>query len=131
MRTRTVVSAAAVAGVLWAAVLAGQQEMKERPGPGSGITNVTGAVSITNTPAVLATQQGEWTVAVNNVPGVRIMEIPSPGFLRAGYRYEITWTDGGTDTVLIESISGNGWVEVERGRRWVNVLSARSIRDVR
>ena len=131
MRMRHVISALAVTAVLWVAVAAQQQEMKERPGPGSGITHVTGAVSITNTPTVMATQEGEWRVAVNNVPSVRITDMPSPGFLRAGYRYEITWGDGSIDTVLVESLAGNGWIEVERGRRWVNVNAARSIREAR
>jgi len=105
--------------------------MKPKPGPGSGITNVTGDVRITNAPAVRASQDGEWRVAVENVPGVRITEVPSPGFLRSGYRYEITWPDGSNETVAVDSIAGNGWIEVERGRRWVNVSSARSIREAR
>jgi hypothetical protein len=129
-RLRTAL-AVGVAGLLWVAVSAQQQEMKPLPGPGSGITNVTGSVSITGTPAVLASQEGDWAVAVSNVPSVRIMEVPSPGFLRAGYRYEITWPGGDTDTVLIDRIAGNGWIEVERGRRWINVTSARSIAEAR
>ena len=131
MSTRHVITALAAAAVLWVAVAAQQQEMKERPGPGSGITNVTGAVSITNTPTVMAAQEGEWRVAVNNVPSVRITDMPSPGFLRAGYRYAITWPDGSIDTVLVESLSGSGWIAVEGGRQWVNVTTARSIREAR
>ena len=131
MSRRSTVLALGVAAVLWAAVSAQQQEMKPRPGPGSGITNVTGEVQVTNTPTVRASQQGEWRLAVESLPGVRITELPSPGFLRSGYRYEITWPDGSHETVTVDRIAGNGWIEVERGRRWVNVTSARSIAEAR
>ena len=127
MRKPVIVMSIAAATVLWVAVSAQQQEMKPRPGPGSGITNVAGEVAITNTPTVQAAQAGEWQVSVANVPGVRVTELPSPGFLRSGTSYEITWADGATETVQVDKSAGNGWIEVERGRRWVNVSSARSI----
>jgi len=132
----TVVVALAGAGLLWVAVSA-QQEMSPRPGPGSGIMNVTGSVSVTNTPAVTVAnspavqQQGDWRVAINNTPSVRVTEVPSPGFLRTGSRYEITWVDGTSETVTVSSIATNGWIEVERSRRWINLTSARSISEVR
>lgn len=131
MSRRSTGLALAAAAVLWVAVSAQQQEMKPKPGPGSGITNVTGDVRITNAPSVRASQEGEWRVAVENVPGVRIIEVPSPAFLRSGSRYEISWPDGSKDTVTVDSVAGNGWIEVERGRRWVNVTTARSIAEAR
>ena len=136
MQKRTIVvtvSAAALLGVAAAA----QQEMLPKPGPGSGVTNVTGSVSIANTPnvnvanTVQAAQQGEWRVAIQDTPSVRVTEVPSPGFLRTGSRYEITWVDGTSETVTISSLAANGWIEVERSRRWVNLSSARSIREDR
>lgn len=131
MRRPVIVMSIVTAAVLWVAVSAQQQEMKPRPGPGSGITTVVGEVAITNAPTVQAAQAGEWRVSVQNVPGVRVTEFPSPGFLRTGVRYEITWPDGATDTVQVEKSAGNGWIEVDRGRAWVNVSSARSIREAR
>jgi hypothetical protein len=131
MRKLPIVLSIAAAGMLWVAVSAQQQEMKSKPGPGSGITTVVGEVAITNAPTVQAAQAGEWRVNVENVPGVRVTEFPSPGFLRSGLRYEITWADGATETVQVEKSAGNGWIEVERGRRWVNVTTARSIREAR
>ena len=131
MRKPAIVLSIAAATVLWVAVSAQQQEMKPKPGPGSGITTVVGEVAITNAPTVQAAQTGQWHVTVENVPGVRITEFPSPGFLRTGYRYEITWGDGTTDTMQVERSAGNGWIEVESGRRWVNVATARSIREAR
>jgi hypothetical protein len=121
-----------VAALLWVAVSA-QQEMSPRPGPGSGLMNVsvtnTPSVTVANSPAVQ--QQGEWRVAINNTPSVRVTEVPSPGFLRTGARYEITWVDGTSETVTISSIATNGWIEVERSRRWINLTSARSIAEAR
>ena len=131
MRKLPIVLSFAAAAALWVVVSAQQQEMKPKPGPGSGITNVVGEVAITNAPSVQAAQAGEWRVSVENVPGVRVTEFPSPGFLRSGLRYEITWADGATEAVQVEKSAGNGWIEVERGRRWVNVTTARSIREAR
>jgi hypothetical protein len=106
-----------------------QQEMLPKPGPGSGITTVTGSVSVTNTPGVRAAQEGDWHVAVLNTPSVRVTEVPSPGFLRSGATYQITWVDGSKESVTISSVATNGWVEVERSRRWINLASARSIAE--
>ena len=131
MHSPAIVLSLAAAGAVWVAVSAQQQEMKPKPGPGSGITTVTGEVSVTNTPNVRAAQEGEWRVDVDSIPGIRVTEVPTPGFLRSGYRYEITWADGAKETVSIDSVAGNGWIEVERGRRWVNVSAARSIGEAR
>jgi hypothetical protein len=118
------------AALLWVVVSA-QQEMLPRPGPGSGVTSVTGSVSIANTPNVRATQDGDWRVAVANTPSVRVTEVPAPAFLHAGSTYEIIWTDGYKEIVTVASIAANGWIEVERGRRWINPASARSISENR
>ena len=139
MQKSTMVLAVSAAALLWVAVSAQQQDMLPKPGPGSGITNVTGSVSIANTPNVTvantpnvrAAQDGDWRVAIQNTPSVRVTEVPSPGFLRTGSRYEVTWVDGTTETVTISSIATNGWIEVERSRRWINLSSARSIREDR
>lgn len=139
MQKSTMVVAAAAAALLWVALSAQQQEMLPKPGPGSGVTNVTGSVNIANTPSVNvanapnvhARQEGDWRVAVANVPSVRVTEVPSPGFLRTGSRYEITWVDGTSETVTISNLATNGWIEVERSRRWINLSSARSIREDR
>lgn len=139
MQKSTMVVAVAAAALLWVALSAQQQEMLPKPGPGSGVTNVTGSVNIANTPSVNvanapnvhARQEGDWRVAVANVPSVRVTEVPSPGFLRTGSRYEITWVDGTSETVTISNLATNGWIEVERSRRWINLSSARSIREDR
>lgn len=136
MQKLTIVATLGAAALLWVAVSA-QQEMSARPGPGSGIMNVTGSVSVTNTPSVTVAntpavqQQGDWRVAINNTPSVRVTEVPSPGFLRAGSRYEITWVDGTSETVTVSSIAASGWIEVERSRRWINLTSARAIAEAR
>jgi hypothetical protein len=126
----TPVIALAAAALVWVVVSA-QQEMLPRPGPGSGVTSVTGSVSIANTPNVRASQDGDWHVAVANTPSVRVTEVPPPAFLRAGTTYEIIWTDGYREIVSVSSIAANGWIEVERGRRWINPSSARSISENR
>ena len=130
MKISTLALTLGAAAALWITASA-QQEVLPRPGPGSGVTNVTGSVAIANTPNVRASQDGNWEVAVSNVPSVRVTEVPSPAFLRTGSRYEIAWIDGTSETVTISSIATNGWIEVERSRRWINVSSARSIREDR
>lgn len=136
MQKLTVVATLSAAALLWAAVSA-QQEMSPRPGPGSGILTVTGSVNVENTPAVTVAntpavrQDGDWRVAINNTPSVRVTEVPSPGFLRTGTSYEITWVDGTRETVTVSSIATNGWIEIERSRRWINLTSARSIAEAR
>jgi hypothetical protein len=129
LRTTAALSLSAAA-LLWVVVSA-QQEMLPKPGPGSGVTHVRGAVDIANSPTVLASQEGDWRVAVLNTPSVRVTEVPSPAFLRSGAGYEITWADGAKETVTVSGIAANGWIEVERGRRWINLSSARSIAEQR
>ena len=126
MQKSTIAISLCAAALLWVAVSA-QQELYTRPGPGSGVTNVTGSVSIANVPNVRATQDGDWRVAVANVPGVRVTEVPSPAFIRAGSTYEIIWMDGSKESVTISGIGANGWLDVAGGRRWINLAGARSV----
>ena len=130
MQKSTIAVSLAAAAFLWVA-LSAQQETLPKPGPGSGVTSVAGSVSIINTPSVSAAQEGDWRVAVSNTPSVRVTEVPSPGFLRTGTTYEIVWVDGSKETVTVSSIATNGWIEVERSRRWINLSSARSIAENR
>lgn len=127
-KSALIIAFCAAAGV-WIAVSA-QQEVYTRPGPGTGITNVVGSVSIANVPKVMSTQDGEWRVAVGNTPTVRVAEVPAPSFVRAGGRYEITWADGTTEAVTAGTIAPNGWIETDSGRRWINLSTARSVRSV-
>ena|SRR5918999_1759173 len=130
MQKSTIALAITAAAFAWVYVSA-QQEMSPRPGPGSGITNVTGSVNIANAPNVRAAQDGEWRVAIGNTPTVRVTELPPLTFLRTGGRYEVTWADGTIDTVTVVSLASNGWIEVDRSRRWINLSSARSIAEHR
>ena len=123
MRTPAVISGIFFAALLFVAVSA-QQEMSPRPGPGSGIMDVRGSVNVANTPNVRAAQEGDWRVAVANTPSVRVS---SPPFLKTGARYVITWTDGSSETVGVASLGGDGWIEVEGARRWVNLSAARAV----
>ena len=128
--------ALAIALVVWVG-LGAQQEMLPRPGPGSGVTGVS--------------QKGEWSVAINNTPSVRItnpIQVRGPIFLKRG-AYRVTWPNGETEGVTIINIASetqrtgdrmaerspelitDGWVEVqsEGRRRWVNIMAARSIEE--
>jgi hypothetical protein len=112
--------------VLWTG-LAAQQEVQPRPGPGSGVTNV----SVVNRPAVLADQLGDWQVAISRMPtvGVRV-----PPFAFKGTRYLVTWPNGDIDKIAIVDTSEDGWVQVENtgGRmRWLNLSTARSLEEVK
>jgi hypothetical protein len=118
MRIAMTATAVGVAGVLWAGVAA-QQEMLPKPGPGSGITKVIGAVSVSNT------------------PDVRVVELPpitiaAPPFVRKSGRYEITWADGDAEKVTVLESGPDGWVQVEgMRRRWVNLRAARTVEESR
>ncbi len=114
-----------------AAFTAGQQ-IKERPGFGSGIVQVEGSVDVAaiKTPVhvhgtVSAAQAGSWSVAVSNVPTV---VVAAPAFLKAGGRYSVIWSTGDSETVTIASVGNGGWVRLSgSGERWINLTSARSV----
>jgi len=129
MRRPMLVTAIGAAVLLWAVVSA-QQEVLPKPGPGSGIVRVTGSVDVSNAPEVQATQRGPWQVAINNVPSVKVAEMPGPSFLKRGLRYEVTWLDGQVEAVVVAS-ARDGWIEVESPRRWINVSAVRTIQEAR
>jgi hypothetical protein len=116
MRIAVVAVALGIAGALWIGVSA-QQDMLPKPGPGSGITKVTGAVNISNT------------------PDVRVVDLPplslaSPAFARKGGSYIITWPDGGTENIIVAEVGSDGWLRADGGRRrWVNLRVAKAIEE--
>ena len=132
MRIAIAAAAVGVAGVLWAGVAA-QQELLPKPGPGSGVVQVTGTVHVLNTPDVRVSNTPD--VRVSNTPDVRITQLPpvaiAPApFVRKNRQYTITWTDGGTERITVLETGQDGWVEVEGTRaRWVNLRAAKSIEE--
>ena len=114
----------ALAAMLWSGVSA-QQEMLPRPGPGSGISKVAGSVTIDEMPDVNAKQRGPWRVGITDLPEIQLAGLP---FVRAGSRYEVTWSGGEKESFAVTAVGTNGWVKVEGSRsRWVNLSSARSV----
>jgi len=127
MRTAMVTTVLGVAALLWAGVSA-QQEVLPKPGPGSGITRVTGSVEVSNALEVHAAQRGAWEVAISNTPSVRVAEVAGPSFIRSGQRFQITWADGQTEVVVASAAARDGWVPVSgTPGRWVNLANARAI----
>jgi len=131
MRDSIIVIGVGAVVLFWAGVAA-QQEMLPKPGPGSGITRVTGAVEVSNAPEVHAAQRGAWEVSIGNTPRVRVAETAGPSFLKKGLQYEITWGDGQSEVVTIADAGRDGWIEVEGPRRrWISLASARAIQAAR
>ena len=123
MRIRLIATGVIGVALFWAATAA--QQTQPRPGPGSGIVTVEGTVDIRNMPAVRAAQQGEWRVSITNVPTVIAGPVP---FLKAGQRYQITWSTGERELVRTVAMEPGGWVRVaDTPDRWINLGSARSI----
>ena len=126
MSPRLMLLATGGALLIWAGAAA-QQETRPTPGPGSGIMNVAGTVSIGNEPRV----------QVSNTPDVRIANIPMvvgapPPFLRINGRYTITWPDGASDDVTVTDAGQGGWAQVQSAgarRKWVNLVTARAIEE--
>ena len=127
MHTRFI-AGVAVALLFWA-VLSAKQETRTTPGFGTGVVTVRGTVGIENTPDVRAMQGGEWRVAIANVPAVAVS---GTAFARRGGRYEVIWTNGERETIVVVEVGQSGWVQVdERGRRrWVNLAVARSVAEL-
>ncbi|HJR60004.1 MAG TPA: hypothetical protein VJ813_11415 [Vicinamibacterales bacterium] len=131
MRIALVTTALGIAVVSWAGISA-QQEMLPKPGPGSGVTHVLGSVEVKNAPEVHAAQRGDWQVAINNTPSVRVSEVAGPSFIRPGQRFQITWADGQTETVTASAAARDGWVQVgETPGRWINLANARAVASAR
>lgn len=128
--TRVVGLAAGAAALLWVGVVGAQQEMRPRPGAGSGVMDV----NVINHPAVTAAQSGDWRVSLASTADVRIANTPTvstaaPGFLRRGERYEITWGERELEIVTIDELLSNGWVRAmsNGSSRWLNLNNARGI----
>ena len=126
-RMGQVMLAVTLAAAVWVGVSA-QQEMQSRPGPGSGVMNV----NVVNHPAVTASQNGEWRVAIDNVPTVRLasparVSVNVPEFVVKGRTYLVTWGDGTTETITVQEISEDGWIQISGRTRWVNLGTARAI----
>jgi hypothetical protein len=95
------------------------------------VVPIAGVVHVGNTPTVNAGQLGDWKVAVSNVPDVNVANTPSvtmpaPDFVKARTRYEVIWTNGDRELVVVEQLGDDGWVRVN-DQRWINVLAARSL----
>ena len=126
MRIVLVVGSLALVAMVWPG-LSAQQEMLPRPGPGSGLSKVTGSVTIDEMPDVNAKQRGPWRVGITELPEVHLAGL---SFLRAGSRYEVTWPAGDKETLAVTAVTSNGWVKVDQRSRWVNLALARSVEAV-
>ena len=143
-KTFIIIGALALAVTTWTQLRAQQQEMLSRPGPGSGITR--------------AAQHGDWEVAISNTPTVRIatpfpVHLRGPVFLR-NRTYKITWPNGDVERVTMIAVPdqrpadrnadrlpersaetmADTWAEVQSesgNKRWINLMAARSIEEVR
>lgn len=131
--TRTIGIALAGAALLWVGTAA-QQEVRDRPGFGSGTMDVR----VVNHPAVTATQNGLWRVSLADTADVRIANTPTvataaPSFVEQGRSYGVSWPSGRAETVSVVSLGTNGWVEVKNGnrRRWINLNNAEGIEESR
>ena len=120
MRSLVVIAVLGAAGFLWTGVGA---QVYRQPDAGTGLVTVAGAVEITNTPSVMATQVGPWKVDVANTPSVTL---PPPDFLRSRTKYEVVWPNGDRESVVVDQIGRDGWVRVD-DHRWINVAGARSL----
>ena len=118
MRTIIAIVAGGLAGVVWTGV---QGDHVTQPSPGSGIVTIAGTVHVANTPSVKSEQLGEWKVA----PAVSLVP---PDFLRVRGIYDVIWSDGSREVLIVEEVRRGGWVRVTADRdRWVNVTAARSV----
>jgi hypothetical protein len=131
MRIRgLVVLAVVAAGMWWVGVAAQQQEVRKTPGPGSGIVDVRGTVSLAGVSEVRLTEVPD--VNVVHMPAVRVAAVPpvtiaAPAFIERGGRYAVTWPTGERDTFVVTDVApGSGWVQVGTSR-WVNLSTARVV----
>jgi hypothetical protein len=134
---RTKIAAGAVIAVVasyWAASTHGQ--VQSVPGPGSGMVMVQGEVDIRRLPAIDVGQRGDWKMSLASVADVRVVNAPTVvpvglTFLRAGSRYDITWSAGDRETIAVAELGSGGWVRATVGgrQRWLNLSVARAIED--
>jgi hypothetical protein len=109
------------AALVWIGVSAQQQEMLPRPGPGSGVVDVRGTVSLA----------GVSEVRLAGVPDVNIVHMPGPAFVKQGGRYVVTWPTGEQETVTVTAAAqGGAWVRVGTSR-WLNLDAARAVEQAR
>jgi hypothetical protein len=112
------VLAVAAAVVVWIGVSAEQQEMLPRPGPGSGIIDVRGTVSIAGRPEV-------------RIAAPPPLTIEGPTFVQKGGRYVVTWPSGEREPIAVVAVAqGGGWVRVGPSR-WINLDTAREVERAR
>ena len=128
MRTRLAVGTLIAACALLL-VRSSSGQVQPVPGPGTGVVTVTGTVDIGNAPAVNAVQQGNWKVAVGELPAVTMAPLP---FLKEGRTYRITWPVGETQTITVHNTGPGGWVATDATQRsWLNLSGARSVEETR
>jgi hypothetical protein len=119
-----------VAGLACVAIVVSAQQGQPRPGPGSGIVTVDGAVKVANAPPT--TKDGEWGVAIANTPSVNVANTPSvnlapPPFVTVGKRYQIVWPSGETEQITVGATAGGTWVRVAGPEAWINLAQARKV----
>jgi hypothetical protein len=122
--------AVGASALVWMGVAAQQQEMLPKPGPGSGVIDVRGTVSVAGISEVRLA--GVPDVNVLHMPEVRIAAVPpaattAPAFLRRGGRYVVTWATGERESITVTEVAqGGGWVQVGSSR-WLNFHTARAV----
>jgi hypothetical protein len=131
------VAAALMVGLFGVAVASARSnQVTPVPTPAPGFTDVR----VLGEPTVQAVQSGEWVVDIRNATPVElapgtVTNLGTPGFLRPGVRYHITWGNGFSGTWTLTDVQRDGWVRVERGtetrgQSWINVAQAASIEQV-
>ncbi len=136
MRTRLLTAILMAVGVLyWVQSMVGQ--VQPVPGFGTGIVTVQGEIDVRKLPPMDVGQRGEWKVSLANVADVRVVNTPTvaialPPFVKAGGRYEVTWTAGDRETFAVAQLGGGAWVRVagEGRERWLNLAAARTIQEM-
>lgn len=121
MRAIVVAAGVFVAVALTWAGVSGQQAIRERPGPGSGIVDVRGTVSVSALPAVTVSTLP--AVTVSTLPAITIAPYD---FVKASTTYLVVWSDGEREEVTPVELGRAGWMRVSP-RRWINLDTARSI----
>ena len=119
-----------VAALACVAIVASAQQGQPRPGPGSGIVTVAGAVKVANAPPT--TRDGEWSVAIANTPSINVANTPSVNltplpFVAVGKRYQIEWPTGQTEQITVGATAGGTWVRVAGPEEWINLAQAKKV----
>lgn len=127
MRSRVIALTIIAAALVWTGGSA--QQTQPRPGPGTGIVPVDGAVAIKGTPTVNAVQQGEWRMSLAHTPDVQVTNMPAiPAVVKKGGRYRVIWTAGDFESFVVTEVGTGGWVRIaDTPERWINLWHARSL----